>query len=163
MTTDEGLAAVIVGLGAFLIVLVVIAIALAVVFLIGRWKFFKKAGKNGWEAIIPFYSDWVLVEVAGLEWYWFLALIATTIFSVLGAIIPLFNSLSFLGSVAVIIGNICVFYNLSKRLHKDTSWIVLGTLFTPIMIAIAGFSKNITYDATVPVTKNGFFDKNKQQ
>lgn len=159
--TEESLTTLLVGLGAFLIFFVIIAIAIAVVLLIGRWKFFKKAGKNGWEAIIPFYSDWVLVEVAGLDWYWFLALIATTVFAVLGNIIPALGSLSFLGNIAVIIGNICVFYNLSKKLHKDTAWIVLGVIFSGIMIAVAGYSKTITYDASVPVTKNGIFDKNK--
>ncbi len=157
--TEEGLTALLVGLGAFLIVFVLIFIAVAVVLLIGKWKFFKKAGKGGWEAIIPFYSDWVLVETAGLEWYWFLALIATYIFGILGNIIPLFSSLSFLGTVAVILARVCVFYNLSKRLNKDTSWVVLGTLFEPLMIAIAGYSNSITYDANVPVTKNAFFDK----
>ena len=157
--TEESLATMLVGLGVFLIFFVIIAIAIAVVLLIGKWKFFKKAGKNGWEAIIPFYSDWVLVEIAGLDWYWFLALIATSIFAILGAIIPVFSSLSFVGNVAVIIGNVCVFYNLSKKLHKDTAWIVLGVFFSGIMIAIAGFSKTINYDASVPVTKNAFFDK----
>ena len=160
--TNESFAALVVGLGVFLIFFAIFFIAIAVVLLIGRWKFYKKAGKNGWEAIIPFYSDWVLVEIAGLDWYWFLTLIASWIFAILGSIIPLFSSLGFLANVAVILGNLCVFYNISKRLHKDTSWIVLGTLFAPIMLAIAGYSKSITYDAEVPVTKNGLFDKNKQ-
>lgn len=161
--TEESLVTMLVGLGIFLVIFLIIFAAFAVVFIIGRWKFFKKAGKNGWEAIIPFYSDWVLVEVAGLDWYWFLALIANAILSVLSSIIPLFGALSFLGYVAVILARVCIFFNLSKRLHKDTSWIVLGALFAPIMITIAGFSNSITYDATVPVTKNGVFDKDKQQ
>lgn len=157
--TEESLSALIVGLGAFIIVFALIFIAVAVILIIGKWKYFKKAGKGGWEAIIPFYSDWVLVETAGLEWYWFLAVIAPTIFSVLGNIISIFNSLSFVANIAMILGNVCIFYNISKRIHKDTAWIVLGTLFSPIMIAIAGFSSNITYDNTVEVTKNAFFDK----
>lgn len=160
--TEESIAALVVGLGAFIVVLIGIFIAAAVVLLIGKWKFFKKAGKNGWEAIIPFYSDWILVEIAGLDWYWFLALIAPTICSFLAAIIPLFSALSYLGFVASVLANICIFYNISKKLHKDTGWIVLGVLFSGIMIAIAGFSNAITYDASIPVTKNGLFDKDKQ-
>lgn len=159
--SEESLAALLVSLGVFIIFIGIIALAVTVVLLIGKWKFFKKAGKNGWEAIIPFYSDWVLVEIAGLDWYWFLALIAGAIFTVLGSIIPAFSYLGGLANIAVILGRICVFYNLSKKLHKDTSWIVLGTLFEPVMCAVAGFSKTITYDAEVSVPKNGFFDKNK--
>lgn len=160
--TNESLVTMLVGLGIFLVFFLIIFAAVAIVFVIGRWKFFKKAGKNGWEAIIPFYSDWVLVEVAGLDWYWFLALIANSILSILSSIIPLFGTLSYLGFVAVILARVCVFFNLSKRLHKDTSWIVLGTIFEPIMLTIAGFNNSITYDAEVPVTKNGIFDKDKQ-
>ncbi len=160
--TEESIAAMIVGLGIFSIFLIfflVIICGLVVVLLIGKWKFYQKAGKNGWEAIIPFYSNWVLVEIAGLDWYWFLALIAGSICNVLGYIIPAFNYLGLLANIAVILAHVCVFYNLSKKIHKDTAWIVLGVFFSGIMLAIAGFSKTITYDATVPVTKNGFFDK----
>ena len=34
-----------------------------------RWKIFKKAGKNGWEALIPIYSSWTLFEISGYPGY----------------------------------------------------------------------------------------------
>lgn len=58
--SESSLSGLLVGLGVFAIVVVLICIAAIVVCLIGRWKLFVKAGKGGWEAIIPFYSDWVL-------------------------------------------------------------------------------------------------------
>ena len=35
--------------------------AISIVSIICNWKLFKKAGKNGWEAIIPFYNSYVFV------------------------------------------------------------------------------------------------------
>lgn len=48
------------------IFILLLVIALYVVYVIGLWKLFKKAGKQGWEAIIPFYNTYVLVEISGL-------------------------------------------------------------------------------------------------
>ena len=39
-----------------------------IVYLIALWNLFKKAGRNGWEAIVPFYNTWVLSEIAGVAW-----------------------------------------------------------------------------------------------
>lgn len=62
----------------------IIIIAFLVVLIVGLVKLFKKAGKPGWAAIIPFYNTYVLVEIAGLNWWYFLIAISGTIFSVLG-------------------------------------------------------------------------------
>lgn len=48
--------------------ILLLVIALYAVYVIGLWKLFKKAGKQGWEAIIPFYNTYVLVEISGLNW-----------------------------------------------------------------------------------------------
>lgn len=41
------------------IFILLLVIALYVVYVIGLWKLFKKAGKQGWEAIIPFYNTYI--------------------------------------------------------------------------------------------------------
>ena len=43
--------------------------------IIYTWKLFKKAGKGGWESLIPFYNKWVLVEISESNWWWFLLLV----------------------------------------------------------------------------------------
>lgn len=58
------------------IFILLLVIALYVVYVIGLWKLFKKAGKQGWEAIIPFYNTYVLVEISGLNWWYFLIAIS---------------------------------------------------------------------------------------
>ena len=67
-------------LGFFAILILIIIIPIVIVFIVAKCKMYKKAGKNGWEAIVPFYSDWIYTEIAGVEWWWFIALIASNIF-----------------------------------------------------------------------------------
>ena len=58
-----------------MMITMLIGLILAVIQLIGKWEIFKKAGRKGWEAIIPLYSTWILMtEVAKLNWWWFLIL-----------------------------------------------------------------------------------------
>jgi hypothetical protein len=41
-------------------------------FVIAAWKIFSKAGRPGWESLVPIYSHWVLVkEICKLEPLWF--------------------------------------------------------------------------------------------
>lgn len=51
------------GMVIFLMVFVVIAIAVGILMLAAQWKLYKKAGERGWAAIIPFYSNYVLVRL----------------------------------------------------------------------------------------------------
>ena len=52
-------------LGALIVaMLVTVLVAWAVVAVAG-WKIFEKAGVEGWKALIPFYSTYLLLEVAG--------------------------------------------------------------------------------------------------
>ena len=60
-------------LGALIVaMLVTVLVAWAVVAVAG-WKIFQKAGIEGWKALIPFYSTYLLLEVAGYNG-WFVLL-----------------------------------------------------------------------------------------
>ncbi len=41
-----------------------------VISLIGMWLFFKKAGRPGWESIVPVYNMMVMAELAGKPQWW---------------------------------------------------------------------------------------------
>jgi len=61
------------GLGALLAVggvMMIVALALAVVFIVGLWKVFVKAGQPGWAVLIPFYNVYVLLKIAGRPGWW---------------------------------------------------------------------------------------------
>jgi len=43
---------------------------LTIVSLYGLWLLFRKAGKQGWEAIIPFYREYVMAQLVGRPAWW---------------------------------------------------------------------------------------------
>ena len=129
-------------------------IAWLVIYLIGKCKLYQKAGRKAWEAIVPFYNNWVLVEISGLAWWWFLLLIAPTIMGVID------EDLSTIGTIATIIGNFACYYNISKKLHKDTSFAILTTIFQGIMVPIIGLSKEYQFDNSIKVDELGPFKNN---
>lgn len=145
------------GLLIFALIVFLIAIAALVVIIIGEVKLFKKAGKPGWAAIVPFYNTYVLVEIAGLNWWYFLIAISGTIVSLLG--ISGLGTITLLAARAV---NFFIFYNLGKRFKKDpTTYGVLGIFFPGILAAVLGFSKEAKYDSSIVVSPNGPIDDKK--
>lgn len=64
-STAAGLVGAIFGVFTFFGVL--IAIACAVLVIIGRWKIFTKAGKDGWKSLIPIYSTYTMLQILNME------------------------------------------------------------------------------------------------
>jgi hypothetical protein len=58
------------GIGQIIYILFVLAIAVAV--LAGVWKVYEKAGRQGWEGIVPIYNIYVLTQIVGRPWWWLL-------------------------------------------------------------------------------------------
>jgi hypothetical protein len=55
------------------ILLPIIQLAILVAALAGLWKTFEKAGRPGWEGIVPFYNIWILATViVGKPPLWFI-------------------------------------------------------------------------------------------
>lgn len=84
--------------------------------IIAWWKIFEKAGRPGWEAIIPFYNFYILLKIVGKPGWWLILVF-----------IPLVN-------LVIIIWT----YNmLSKSFGKDEAFtvglILLGFVFFPIL------------------------------
>jgi hypothetical protein len=50
------------------------SLAVSVVAIIGLWAVFRKAGRPGWAALIPFYNAYVLVKTAGRPGWWAIVL-----------------------------------------------------------------------------------------
>ena len=141
-------------LGIFAIIALLIAIPIVVILIVGQYKVYKKAGKRGWEAIIPFYSTWVYVEIAGLNWWWFLITCASTIVTFIGGR----SGLNGIASLASLFGMFVCNYNVAKKFNKDTTFAVLMTIFPVIMFPLMGFSKDYQFDDSVKVSNNGPFN-----
>jgi signal peptidase I len=57
--------------GAYIAILIIAGPFLVLVYA-GNWALFKKAGRHGWEAIIPFYSSYVMLKISGRPGWWLL-------------------------------------------------------------------------------------------
>ena len=147
-----GMGALFGALGGLIIFFLLILVAVSIFEIIATWKFFQKCGKNGWEAIIPIYNSWIKVEIAGLNWWWFLLLIFSFIVQLSGS-----DDYKILISIIPLFANFVCNYNLAKKFHQDTGFSILMTLFSWVIIPIMAFSNKYQYDDSVIVSKNGIF------
>jgi len=135
-------------LGGF-VLLHVIAIIILVFYLIALWNLYKKVGRYGWEAIIPFYSNWVLGEIAGVAWWYPIIII------IFGLDLFEDDPIDTILTLATFVSNFFIMYNLSKKFHKGTGFAILATIFPIVLVPIMAFSNKYQYDKNVLVSKNG--------
>ena len=139
-------------LGGIFLVVLVILLAIFIPVIIAEWKFFKKAGKKGWEAIVPFYNTWTLIEIAGLNWWYFLISIGLSLAS------SYMDDLSLVITLASYYINFIIYYNIAKKTKQNEILYGILGIFVPFVpMLILGFSKNITYDKNIEVSPNGVF------
>ncbi len=102
-------------LGIFFVILYIAVIVLVIA---GMWKVFEKAGQPGWGCLIPIYNIYLLVKIAGREWWWMLLML-----------IPL------VGAIIAIV----VQHDISKNFGRGVGT-TLGLIFLPfIFYPILGF------------------------
>ena len=143
---DKAFGSLMATLGGVFVVLILLVIAVVVFQIIAMVKVYKKAGKAGWEAIIPFYNTWVLCEITNVKKWWiFFMAEAAAICSILG--------LAFLTPLAAIVtlaGTFVINYNLSIKFGKDPVGFGIGlTLLPVIFFAILGFGTATFTDVKV--------------
>lgn len=97
--------------------------------LVGYWKLFEKAGEDGWKALIPFYSFFIVLKIVGRPWWW-----------VFYSLIPLINI--FVG-IGVYVDLLNCF---GKTRLKDHA---LGILFSFVYLPYIGFKEDVKYIGTL--------------
>ena len=117
-------------LGAFMIVIVVIA----VLQIIGMWKVFTKAGEKGWKSIIPIYNIAMLYKISGMSPY--------LVFVYIALFIPILNIFA---SVAIAIFDLYQRVNLMKAFKASTGLTVAMLMVPFITYLILGFGKATYY------------------
>lgn len=137
----EASSAVATGFGAifgFLVFIWIICIAIGVFSLVCNWKVYKKAGKNGWEAIIPIYNIIVLLEITNLPmWYIVLFLIP------IGNIVALF----------------LIYIELAKKFGQSTGFGIGLVFLNPIFMAILAFGKKYVYQGGVQMNNGQVYNQ----
>lgn len=126
------------GLGIALVLLVILLIAFCVFMIAARWKINTKAGRHGWAAIVPVYSDIVALQVAKINPLWvifpFVASILSNVIhnAVIGAIL----------GIAMIVYYVIVVVRTGQAFGKSGGFIV-GMILLPIVFyPILGFGKS---------------------
>ena len=120
-----------VGMIIFFVIIGLFGIAAAVLEIVGQWKMFKKAGKEGYIALIPVYNTITEMKMAGMPlYYWFINYCA---------IIP------WIGSIGVIVFLFWKNIELAKSFGKGAGTGVLLTFFPYVMYPIIGLSSNYEY------------------
>lgn len=92
---------------------------------VGLWKLYEKAGRKGWEAIVPFYNMYILLKITGRPAWWFILLL-----------IPIIN---------VIVG-IGLLTDLAKSFGKFGFWQHIGAVLVPFIVLVQwGFDQDTKY------------------
>lgn len=103
--------------GVMLAYLVIIVLLIA-----GMWKTFQKAGQPGWAAIVPIYSTYILLKIAGRPGWWLLLYL-----------VPIVN----------LVIHIMVAIDVAKAFGKSDAFGVVGLwLFSFIGFPMLGFGSD---------------------
>lgn len=93
---DSGTTAAAAGVGiALILIWMLVTFAVLAVMVVSMWKLFKKAGKQGWEAIIPIYNTIVLLQIVGRPVWWIVLMLIPFVNIVVGIIVALDLAKSF--------------------------------------------------------------------
>jgi hypothetical protein len=93
-------------------------LAFFVLYVIGAWKMYEKAGEPGWKCVIPFYNIYILLKIVGRPGWWLILWL-----------IPF---------VSIVIW-IIVSIDLAKSFGKGTAFAVGLVFLGPIFVMILGF------------------------
>jgi len=113
----------------------IIQIAILVLWVFGLYLMFEKAGRKGWEALIPGYSLWVWLKIIEKPWWWLILLLFPGV-NLLMLMVMSFN----------------LAYGFNKRSTYDT---YMSFVFPFIYLPMLGLSKE-------PLTFVGFEDQKKK-
>lgn len=119
------------GLAAFIATYFLFVLVVGVFSIVMMWMLYKKAGRNGWEAIVPVYNGWVYCEIAGRPGWW--------VFLFAVSIIPV------VGPLAALALHVVLAIDFAKSFGKDPIWVLLLVLVPPVGYAILALDKNVKY------------------
>lgn len=133
------------GVIVIIVIALLISLAIAVCTIVGQWKAFKKAGKGGWEAIIPVYNMVVLCQISGVNPWWVLIYFVGSILS---------NIIPFIGpfiSFAISIYFMVLLYVSAARSFGKSDGYAAGLIFlAPVFWLMVG-GKNTKYVGPHPM------------
>jgi len=113
------------GLAAIGGLVMIISAVVGIIMLVSQWKIYKKAGKGGWECLIPIYNIIVLLQIVELP-MWYIAL--------------------FFVPIANIYAIFKIYIELAHKFGKSTGFGVATVFFSVICLPMLAFGKNVEYN-----------------
>lgn len=104
---------------------IIVCILLLIPFHVGLWKLFEKAGRKGWESVVPVYDLYVIQKITGKPAYWVVA--------------ALFPGIGLIVLFAMMINLYKAFGKTSTKDHT------LGVLLFFYFVPKWGFDPNVKY------------------
>jgi|GEM_PF-989127 hypothetical protein len=135
---------------------IIISLIIVVMTLAGLWKAFEKAGRKGWEGIVPVYNQYVMLRLAGLSGWWIAAYLlpiiplvvvsGMSIAPVFGGVPPVVTALAvivLLSGFIISIVQTIINYEMSRLFGKGLAF-TFGLIFFPFIFwPILGFGDAI--------------------
>lgn len=122
-----------------LLVYLVVGLLISVLMIISLFKIFKKNGKPGWYAIIPFLNIWTFLELGGQKgWAFF---------------VPFYN----------IYALIAAMYKIPVNMGYSKTFGILNIFFSPVVLPIIAFKKNKNVQPTSNNQVNNIQQNNIEQ
>lgn len=133
--------------GVFIVVAIILLIALTFIVLniVGQWRTFKKAGKGGWEAIVPVYNTVTLCQITGVNPWWVLIVFVG---SLVLSFVPVIGSL--LSLAVSVYFSILLYVSTARSFGKNDAFAVGLYFLQPIFFMILG-GKNTQYVGAKPM------------
>ena len=123
-------------------VIIFVSMILAILMIVSLWRVFKKAGEEGWKAIIPFYNQYTLYKIVWDTKYFFvtLALIVVLWLSLwLTSLTSIFMILYLACLLALVVIQIKATHKLSKSFGHGGGFTVGLIFLSVVFIPMLGF------------------------
>jgi|LSQX01.3.fsa_nt_gb uncharacterized ion transporter superfamily protein YfcC len=116
----------------------IIYLTLIIILLIGNYKLFEKAHQAGWKSLIPFYNNWLMLEIAEMKrWLIF---------------IPIVN----------VVASMIALYKISILFKKSKTFAILSMFFSFITIPVLAFGRDRYKKSPAAKTKKIIIEEKKE-
>lgn len=119
----------------------IILLLLTVLCIVGCYKLYEKAGRKGWEAIVPIYSAYIMLKICGRPAWW-----------IIWFFIPVINIIVGIGVIIDFAKSYGKF-----KMSEQAAAVLLGFIYLPKW----GFDKHTKYVG--PAASEAFREKHKKQ
>lgn len=122
-----------------LIFIALISLVISVLYIIGTWKMYKKAGEHGWAAIVPGYNLYVLMKIAKLPWFHFVIVL---VLAVITGLASENETIEAICGIGIVVYSFVTYIRASKAFGKGAGFGVFTTFFPYIGTMILGFGSS---------------------